>query len=70
MTGLRTTLLVPEPPFPDDGLCLVCGKPIRTTKLHGPPDAFCRSQCARDWFGTQGLAGKPHPENQPPQDET
>ena len=63
--GNRTTLLVPEPPFPADGLCLVCGKPIRTTKLHGPPDAFCCSAHAKEWFGSQELSGKPHPENAP-----
>jgi len=50
MTGPRTTL--PEPKIRKDGRCVVCGTPITTITRHGEADAFCKSKCARKYFGT------------------
>lgn len=54
-----------EPPYPKDGRCVVCGKPITTDTRYGEADAFCSAACAKEWFGSQALSGPPHPENQP-----
>lgn len=61
----RTTPPIPEPPVRKDNRCLVCRKPITTDTRYGEKDAFCKSACAKEYFGTQPLSGAPHPENQP-----
>lgn len=61
-------MTVSEPPFPADGLCVVCGKPITTKTRYAEPDAFCKSECAKAFYGSQELSGPPHPANQPQED--
>lgn len=54
MTTAR--VIRPDPPVRPDGLC-VCGKPRhpeRSAKYAGglaEADAFCRTECARDYHG-------------------
>lgn len=51
--------MIPEPPYPDDGRCIVCGKPITTDTRYGAADAFCARKCAMRFFGTEALSGPP-----------
>ena len=45
--------MIVEPLPRKDGRCLVCENPITTITKYGEADAFCRSKCAREYFGTQ-----------------
>ena len=48
----RTTLPVAEPKIPKSNRCVVCDKQITTITRYGEADAFCKSKCARSYFGT------------------
>jgi hypothetical protein len=45
--------VIPEPEIREDGRCVVCETPITTITRYGEADAFCKSRCAREYFGTQ-----------------
>ena len=53
---------IPMPPFPEDHRCVVCGEIITSTPRIGEADAFCRSACAKQFYGTQALSGPKHQE--------
>jgi hypothetical protein len=71
--GLRSELLVPskgDPPVPADGSCATCGKPRRVTKKQRKycgdallQDPFCRSSCARKWWGCELSGGRNYDED-------
>ena len=51
--------MLPDPPCPKGGRCVVCGKPRkpqRSRKYAGgraESDPFCSTVCCREWHGTQ-----------------
>lgn len=50
------------PPVPVDRRCVVCGEPITSKPREGVADGFCKSACAKQFYGTQALSGPPHNE--------
>ncbi len=44
---------ISEPLPRKDRLCVVCENPIPSTaSKYAPADGFCKSRCAREYFGT------------------